>query len=357
MNFESQVLFLFSALGAINGFFLTAYFAFFIKNRSKATFFLSALILAVSVRVTKSVFLIYDPTVSSSFIQVGLAACALIGPFLYLYVKESTAENRTKKWEWLIHVIPIIVIMVLLGYFYPYREFYPLWQRKYLSSHPDAGYFGWVLYSQWFAYIVLAFWMNKKSNRKLFSKEEKLSDKEIWILSIIGGIAIIWLAYFTVSFTSYIVGALSFSFVFYLMLMVWVFNRRKSATFFERQVKYANKKIDPAEAFDISSKLAALFATQDLYKNPNLKMSELASELGLSSSHLSQYLNDNLSKSFSTFINEYRVNAAEEMLKSNHLLTLEAIGQECGFKSNSSFYTAFKKFKGITPGQLKKSLN
>ena len=71
---------------------------------------------------------------------------------------------------------------------------------------------------------------------------------------------------------------------------------------------------------------------------------------------LSQYLNDSMGKSFSNFVNGYRVASAIEMLRSNKVLTIEGIGNECGFKSNTSFYTAFKKHKGMTPAQFKKSL-
>jgi len=350
MDFETQVLFFFSALGAFNGLFLSAYFAFFIKHRNRESYLLAGLLLAVSVRVTKSVFLTFDPSISNTFIQIGLGACALIGPFLYLYTRESLKPNKTPSWNWLLHVVPVIVIMFLLGYFYPYRENYWMWQRS------RGGPFGWILYGQWFLYILFSFILCKKSFVRLFKKGEKLSDKEIWIVSLVCGIFIIWLFYNLVPYTSYIFGAISFSFVFYLLLLLWIFKRRNNTSFLVQQVKYANKKITNTEASAISSKLKHLFEQEALYKNPELKLSHLAARLDLAPHLLSQYLNDNLGKGFSTFINEYRIQAAEEMLKHEHHLTLEAIGQECGFKSNSSFYTAFKKFKGQTPAKFKKSL-
>lgn len=351
MDVKYQILFFFSALGAFNGFFLTGYFAFFVKNRNRATYFLSALLLVICVRVTKSVFLIYDPGISNLFIEVGLTACALIGPFLYLYIKESTEGEKGKAGSWLFHILPILIAMICIGYFYPYKEYRPLWQQT------SQGIFCWSLYSIWLTYIILSLIRLKDAFLRLFSKTEKASDLDIWLINITLGVAIIWLAYFTNRYTSYIVGALSFSFIFYLMMLLWVFKRRKANIFFQTQVKYANKKISSEESKALDSRLVEIFREKELYKNPDLKLSELAEHLEVSSSYLSQYLNDNLGKSFSILINEYRIDAAEAMLKANDLLTLEAIGQECGFKSNSSFYSAFKKFKGITPGKLKKTLD
>ncbi|MEM8890811.1 MAG: helix-turn-helix domain-containing protein [Bacteroidota bacterium] len=350
MDFETQVLFFFSALGAFNGLFLSAYFAFFIKHRNRESYFLAGLLLAVSVRVTKSVFLTFDPSISNTFIQIGLGACALIGPFLYLYTRESLRPSKNLSWNWLLHVVPVIIIMILLGYFFPYRENYWMWQRS------RGGPFGWILYGQWFVYILFSFILSRKSFIRLFKKGENLSDKEIWIVSLVCGIFIIWLFYNLVPYTSYIFGAISFSFVFYLLLLLWIFKRRNNTSFLVQQVKYANKKIADTEASVISSKLKSLFEQEALYKDSELKLSQLAARLDIAPHLLSQYLNDNLGKGFSTFINEYRIQAAEEMLKHEHHLTLEAIGQECGFKSNSSFYTAFKKFKGQTPAKFKKSL-
>ncbi len=349
MDFEDQILFFFSALGAFNGFFLSLYFAFFVKHKSKANYFLSALLFVVSVRVMKSVFLIYDPSISNLFIQVGLSACALIGPFLYLYVQTSVNEKKTAKWTWLIHVLPVIIIMIFIGYYYPYKQHRYLWQRSKL------GYFGWTLFAQWFLYVLVSGIKAKGNFRKLLSKEKKADDLDIWLTTVVIGVGVIWLAYFTNGYTSYIVGALSFSFVFYLMLLLWVFKRRKAPAFFEKQVKYANKKITPKEAASMAAQLQQFFQEKELYKDPDLKLSEVADAIGVAPAYLSQYLNDNLQKSFSTFINAYRVDAAEKMLQANEILTLAAIGNECGFKSNSSFYSAFKKFKGITPGQFKKA--
>ncbi len=349
MDLEDQLLFLFSALGGVNGLFLSAYFAFYIKRRNETTYFLSALLFVISIRVTKSAFFAFYSDISTHFIQFGLSACLLIGPFLFLHVR-STTDREYKSWNWLVHILPIIAGMIFLGYFYPYHEYRYLWQRG------EHGFLGWFLYIHWFFYLSYASYLVKSSFRRVFSRNPIMSNEDIWLVNVVLGVWVVFLAYYTHSYTSYIVGALSFSFTFYISILLWILRKGKMSTFFESHEKYASKIIRDEESNSIALKLDELFVEKQLFKNPDLKLTDVAKEMGIVPNYLSQYLNDHLNKSFSIFINEYRVHAAEKMLHSNQFLTLEAIGYECGFKSNSTFYSAFKKMKGVTPGKFKKNL-
>ena len=349
MDFETQVLFFFSALGAFNGLFLSAYFAFFIKTKNRGTYFLSALLLVVSVRVTKSVFLTFYNDISNTFIQVGLSACLLIGPFLYLYIAETTGKKEQHRWTWLVHILPVILGMTVIGYYFPYKEHRYLWQRS------TNGYLCWVLFGQWLLYILLSFTLLKKPIGKLFSKRAKLSNKEIWLITVVSGIFLIWLAYFTATYTSYIVGALSFSFVLYVSLFLWVLRRRKAHLFFEPPQKYSNRTIDNEEAEMLLYRLNEIMKTKAPFKDPNIKLKDLAATLDISAHRLSQLLNDNLGKSFTAYINGLRTEEAKKLIRQNNQFTLEAIGQEAGFSSRSTFYAAFRKATGKTPAQFKRS--
>lgn len=352
MEFSKNLLFFFSALGAFNGLFLSLYFGFLIKNRSRATYFLAALLFVISVRVTKSVFLTFYPGTSSTFVSIGLTACFLIGPFLYLYTKIAINPNKVHRWNWLFHVVPVLIFMLIISIQYPYRSYRYLWWR----SPPRI--FGTILFTQWTMYTIAAIYQARHVFSKLWGKTKTINTLDFWILNIVTGGFIIWLAYNTTTYTSYIVGALSFSFTFYITLVIWIIKRRKSTlTFLTPVVKYANRKIDTEKASSIADQLSVLFSEQELHRNPNLKLPEVAAQLQIKPHELSQYLNDNLGLSFSSYINQYRIQTATQLIQTNSLLTLEAIGNECGFKSNSTFYTAFKKQEGMTPSQYKKSLN
>lgn len=349
MEFENQILFFFSALGAFNGLFLSAYFAFFVKNRSRATYFLSALLFVVSLRVTKSVFLTFYADISNIFIQVGLSACLLIGPFLYLYVSQTMNGNKHRHPIWLMHILPVVLGMAVIGYYFPYKEYRYLWQRS------GNGYLCWILFGQWLVYILLSIKELKEPICKLFFKNAKLIDKEIWLTTIVASIFLIWLAYFTGTYTSYIVGALSFSFVLYLSVLFWILRRRKASLFFESPKKYGSKAINNPEAKTLLNRLDEVMSNKALFKKPDIKLKDVADELDISTHKLSQLLNDNLGKSFTQYLNEWRTEEAKKLIQISNQFTLEAIGLEAGFSSRSTFYSAFKKMTGKTPAQFKKS--
>jgi YesN/AraC family two-component response regulator len=62
-------------------------------------------------------------------------------------------------------------------------------------------------------------------------------------------------------------------------------------------------------------------------------------------------INKHYHKNFNTYINEFRIKKAQELLKTDILadLSIEGLSREVGFHSKASFYTAFKKATGRTP--------
>jgi AraC-like DNA-binding protein len=298
----------------------------------------------VSTRIAKSVFLFFKTGISTTFIQVGLGACFLIGPFLFLYIKSSLPANSSKNRFWWIHILIPILAIGFMSFQYPYSENRMAW----------SYFITCVIYLQWLTYVLISGFLLRNDFRKLFSKNEKISDSQIWILSIFGGASLIWLAYYTSSYTSYIVGALSFSFILYLVILFWILKKRQSFIVSEKVEKYANKKIHQKEANSILSDLEKTLVEKLLFKNSNLKLADVAKEINIMPHQLSQFLNDNLGKSFTQFINEYRIEEAKKLLHTENPYTIEAIGYECGFNSKSTFFTTFKKITGSTPAGYKK---
>ncbi len=183
----------------------------------------------------------------------------------------------------------------------------------------------------------------------------KYTSLEVWLFSIFFGNIIVLASYNFYEITSYITGALTFSFIFYLLMLFLFLNKKKRSVIFNNKEKYADNKFSFSDANKLIDELNSIMNEEQLFKNANLKSSELAKKIQLTTHQLSQLLNDNLGKNFSSFVNEYRINEAKKMLLSNGNITLEAIGYECGFNSKSTFYTTFKKIVGKTPSQYKSS--
>lgn len=336
---SNQLLFFFSALGAFNGFILSIYFAINAKKKNFTNYFLSLLLLVLSIRIVKSFFFYFNPHLSNIFIQIGLSACVLIGPFLFLYLKSYKVE----KLNWTKHVVYYLLVITILGIFYPYVEHRAIWSKWIVCA----------IYSQWFIYIILSL----KYLRSIFLKikeKETLKRIDIWFLSIYFGVAFIWLAYSMAAYTSYIVGALSFTFVLYLIVLLLVFKTNSESTFFNEKEKYKNKVIDKETLNLIDQKLSVI-VEKELFLNPNFSLEEAAKELKLTKHILSQYVNEVLGKSFSSLIKEYRIDKAKKLLETETNYTIENLGYDSGFNSKSAFFTAFKKTTGLTPAEYQKT--
>lgn len=336
---SNQLLFFFSALGAFNGFILSIYFAINAKKKNFTNYFLSLLLLVLSIRIVKSIFFYFNPHLSNIFIQIGLSACVLIGPFLFLYLKSYKVE----KLNWTKHVLYYLLVITILGIFYPYVEHRAIWSKWIVCA----------IYSQWFIYIILSL----KYLRPIFLKikeKETLKRIDIWFLSIYFGVAFIWLAYSMAAYTSYIVGALSFTFVLYLIVLLLVFKTNSESTFFNEKEKYKNKVIDKETLNLIDQKLSVI-VEKELFLNPNFSLEEAAKELKLTKHILSQYVNEVLGKSFSSLIKEYRIDKAKKLLETETNYTIENLGYDSGFNSKSAFFTAFKKTTGLTPAEYQKT--
>lgn len=345
MEFNRELLFFFSALGAFNGLVLSLYFLLFAKPRHISSKFLGAFLLMMSIRIGKSVFFYFNNDLALEYLQFGLTACILIGPFLYFYVKSVVQpESKTIK-TWRYHVGLWLTLALVVGYLYPFKTNVELWRPHFIMT----------IYYQWFLYTIATGYILRDVFIKFFRKNKKLESTDIWLTSIFIGNLMVWAAFTFSRFSSYILGALTFSFLFYLLFLFLFFNKKKRSIIFQNVPKYVDRKIEAAQATLLMEKLERIMLEQEPYKNPNLKSSNLAKQLNISTHQFSQLLNDSIGKSFPVFINEYRIEEAKRMLKNNENLTLEAIGYECGFNSKSTFYTAFKKEAGTTPALFQKN--
>ncbi|MFS4418737.1 helix-turn-helix domain-containing protein [Maribacter sp. 2307ULW6-5] len=103
-------------------------------------------------------------------------------------------------------------------------------------------------------------------------------------------------------------------------------------------------------------RLDKLIKEDKIHLDTELNEKKLADKMGIQSYILSIVLNDYLGKSFSSFINEKRIEEAKRLLESpsHDDLTIFAVAVDSGFRSESVFYVNFKKHTGLTPKQYKK---
>ena len=180
------------------------------------------------------------------------------------------------------------------------------------------------------------------------------SNIELWWCNVFVGNLIVHLAYRYGSYGSYIVGALSFSLVFYLLALWYILQRRQTGFLVAERPKYNAKKIGNAEADDLLARCNAVMEAEQRYLDQNFKLADLAEAASSTTHQVSQLLNDNLGQSFAAYLRVFRVRHAQAAILTNDHLTLEAIGLEAGFGSKSAFYAAFKEETGTTPAKYRK---
>ena len=102
----------------------------------------------------------------------------------------------------------------------------------------------------------------------------------------------------------------------------------------------------------VISRLETIMTEGKVFQQKRLTLKGLAAELDISAHELSSLLNSHYHQRFSDFINTFRINYVKDQLKSVvplQQLTIEALGDEAGFSSKSTFFSAFKKHTSRSP--------
>ncbi|MFD2586409.1 helix-turn-helix domain-containing protein [Croceitalea marina] len=125
-----------------------------------------------------------------------------------------------------------------------------------------------------------------------------------------------------------------------------------------RMAVYKNSSLTEEDFTKYKAQLLSYMAEQKPYLNNELSQSNLASQLNISSHHLSEVLNTGFDQNFYNFINSYRVLEAQRLMEKDEFKNSKilAIAFDSGFKSKTSFNRVFKAHTGTTPSEYKKNL-
>ena len=344
MIFENSYIFFFCALGVFNCFLVSIYFLLLQDESTLKSVLFGVLTMLLSIRVGKTVYMSFESPKYLLVAQIGLSACFLIGIALYYYIKADLEKRDIMPRSWRIHFGILFFIILLVGLIRPYPKHIEFWHN----------YFVWFIYLTWGCYIMASGYELRTQIYVLLTDGRKSSTAHTWLVLVFTGNLLLFASYIVGYFWLYLVEMLTFSIVFYALIIFFLSKKDRDSIFQNIPEKYARKRISAREADHLQKHLEQLMNNEQLYKNPNLKLEELSSRLNISQHKLSQLLNDNIGESFPNYINRYRVENAILLLKDNQLFTVEAIAYESGFTSKSGFYTTFKKVTGTTPANYRK---
>ncbi|MGB5272196.1 helix-turn-helix domain-containing protein [Eudoraea sp.] len=111
------------------------------------------------------------------------------------------------------------------------------------------------------------------------------------------------------------------------------------------------KEDSKEKVLDLINRIDEYIIDSAIYSKQDLTVVDISTALSVHPRDVSMAINKHYNKNFNTYINEFRINRAQELLKTDILnnLSIEGLSREVGFHSKASFYSAFKKATGTTP--------
>lgn len=134
--------------------------------------------------------------------------------------------------------------------------------------------------------------------------------------------------------------------------LVWLIARRRS--------RRTSPTQDLAPVSDDNATTATLYANllprichlmeeQQLFLQPDLKVSDVAAALSTNSRYVSECIKAEYNCSFIQFVNNYRISHAQKLLRQQPDIKIVALATASGFSVESTFFRAFRAVTGMTP--------
>lgn len=114
----------------------------------------------------------------------------------------------------------------------------------------------------------------------------------------------------------------------------------------------SSKQFETEYMDSIGMRINTFMMEQKPFTNPEFNLAKFAKLLNVPTHHLAFYFKEIKNETFTEYRNKWRINHAVNLIREGNAnnLTIEAIALLSGFSTRNTFFTAFKKFKGISPG-------
>ena len=157
----------------------------------------------------------------------------------------------------------------------------------------------------------------------------------------------------TLKYLTYTVSIISFYLSFLTLYYYIELNKlSNSAIKLEKNVPEGKKTVYKSKLALLHKEILDYMEVQKPYTNPDFSVKILAKKMKSNLSYVSKAINQEGGKSFSEFVQEYRINhVKEEFIKSKGQVAIEDAYKRAGFTHQSTFNKKFKDLVGKTPTQ------
>jgi AraC-like DNA-binding protein len=128
---------------------------------------------------------------------------------------------------------------------------------------------------------------------------------------------------------------------------------------FPDEVKKSTPNFEDEYLLVIQQKADSCMREFQTFLQPDLNLNRFSDIIQVPAHHLAYYFSEVKKQSFNDYCNECRVEFAKGLIRKGKAeeLTIEAVGKLSGFTNRSTFYRAFKKAEGISPGYFIVDIN
>ncbi|MFT5296058.1 MAG: AraC-like DNA-binding protein [Colwellia sp.] len=305
----------------------------------------------------------------------------LVAPFLYAYVKSVLFSDFKLKPIHLFHCLPfVIACLVLVPNFFSVNAEGKQAYYDNFNNLAENIFILYFIYIQVGMYIVAIFKVLNRQKKVIienYSDEHHLTIR--WLTQFLCLFSLIYLfalARILYTFSTYknIETILTLVMMFSIFINIcWIFwqalnnpqlfvgvNSKIEVLSDKNNIEGDSNNLkdnDRTTNDDLITKLESYMALNKPFLDPSLSIDLLAKQIEIPSIELSMLINRKIGQHFFDFVNAHRINFAADMLsdKNNQKKTVMEILYEAGFNSKSSFNTAFKKHKKVTPSQYRKN--
>jgi AraC-like DNA-binding protein len=337
----------------LNVFLLGILFFFIPKGNLLANRMLGLFLTCVGY-LTFSMTMLEDIVLLPFLIRVFEPFSLLLLPSLYLYyVRLEDQRNNFSFYEWLHFAPPILSLAVIFPFLVKSDEYKIEWLHLSIQDYSFYTRFNYLLAIQLIIYIVL---FALKINY-FYSKDYIKGDKGKVIARLKH-----FIVFMLVTFTIGLILMFLFTPDLYflaipvqLIVLYGIFLLIKSSKLLD--VVYTSSPAKPFKS-DVSRKIDEYLDSSEDFFSPGISLEIVSSKINVSIHEISRYINDNKNLNFNEFVNKKRIEEAKKRLHENEWkhLSFDGVGHSVGFKSKTTFYRAFKKFTGYTPGEYRKEM-
>jgi AraC-like DNA-binding protein len=122
--------------------------------------------------------------------------------------------------------------------------------------------------------------------------------------------------------------------------------------------RYQRSGLNALEAVQLKESLLRVMKNEQVWKQSELTLADLAARLNSTPHKLSEVLNSEIGQTFYDFVNGYRVREVQRRIKAGEARSLRvlALAMDAGFASKSTFNDAFKRHTRQTPSGFRQAV-